>query len=103
MHKLCSEGHIAGFSVNTETENYLASKEFFFFRKYLRGKLFVHSTVQLSAQTTTHSSHYNTLVSSTTCKHKCFWPFIMLYNKFKWLNVYCGLVNERVLGELLRT
>jgi len=55
MHKLRSEEHIAGFSMNTETENYLVSTVFFF-GKYLQGKLFVHSTVQLSAQTTTHLS-----------------------------------------------
>ena len=36
MHKLCSEGHIAGFSMNTEMENYLVSKEFFFQKVFAR-------------------------------------------------------------------
>ena len=84
----------SGFSMNTETENYLASTDFFF-RKYSQGKLFGHSRGNLA------HTNYNTLVGSTSCKCKCFRLFIMLYNKFKWLNVHCGVVD--VLGKLLRT
>ena len=38
MYKLCSGEHIAGFSMNTETENYLASTDFFF-RKVFAGEI----------------------------------------------------------------
>ena len=45
--------------MNTETENYLASTEFFF-GKYSQGKLFVDSAVQLSAHKLQHTCqlHY---------------------------------------------
>ena len=60
MYKLHSEEHIAGFSIKTETENYLASTEIFFYGKYSWGKFFVHSTVQLSAHKLQHTRqlHY---------------------------------------------
>ena len=78
--------------MNTETENYLASTEFFFSESIRWGNCSWTPRCSLAR------TNYNTLVSSTTRKCKCFCLFIMFCNKFKWLNIYCGVVD--VLGEL---
>ena len=68
----------------------------FFFMESIHGGNFSYTR-----QCNLVRTNYNTLVGSTTCKCKCFCLFIMLYNKFEWLDIYCGVVD--VLGKLLRT
>ena len=81
---------------NEHWDGKLLSEHSFFFLESIRSGNYLYTPQCNLART-----NYNTLVGSTTCKCKCLCPFIMFYNKFKWLNVYCGVVD--VLGELLRT
>ena len=71
MHKLQSEEHMAGFSMNTETENYFVASTEFFLESIRRGN---YSYTPWGSLVCTN---YNTLVGSTTCKCKCFCLFIM--------------------------
>ena len=54
MHKLRPEEHIAGFSMNTETENYLASTDFFF-QKVFAGEIICTLQGERSAHKLQHT------------------------------------------------